>query len=313
MSAVAPEWMDGAPRALERLLGTLEAPVRSQLRGLLDEVRADDDWVLSGFVAGRATTPLLALCDALREDEGLAPGRAALRPVGEAALFLYLSLRAQEAMARRGPDGRGAVGPIGVEVIDALAGAAAGALARTGGDAAALMHLRENALYRYATAATAELHDYQHGFAPPNPRRAGELYLPMALVPAAVALQGGRTKLDGIAEMMVAFGAAEQLAHQLLHAAEDYAAGRRTPVLDALGARGKLDPKKRRVRVLDLLISDPALDEMRATAAHLYDEARRAAEGAADAATIAAIRSRIRCLDDIPNRLMSLAFGLHVS
>jgi len=309
-----PEW---AGRSVAAAVGWLDAaPV--PLRGRIDAVRSRVARGRSGDLAeGMLAAPLLgpyfAMTEAFRRDLEL-PGEGAIDEVGKGAVALYLYLRIQDDVI----DEPMTFDPSYFYVAELLAGASAEAYARAVGDRAVFWSFRRAILDDMARASAWEIDAYRvidraeaGARAEEHAEVLGSKLAPVAIPLAALAAAARKEEhLAWLGDFARGFGAALQIANDLLNAREDHAAGRLTPSLAALYAGGRVAEGADASRVWPALAGDAALPRM-------VGAARRFAEAAVDLAAkagartlAAAVNESAALLDDIPSRLLKLSLGV---
>jgi hypothetical protein len=296
-------WFDSAPAALRRRLAAVRARIARHSGG--------------DFAEGMLTAPLLspyfAMTEAFRRDLGLPP-RGVVDEVGKGAVALYFYLRIQDDII----DEPTVFDPSYAYAAEMLAGASAEAFARAVGDRAAFWAFRRVILDELASTGAWEIDTYRSvdraeasALAEEHAATLGSKLVPVAIPLAALAVAARReAHLEWLGEFARGFGAALQIANDLLNARDDHMEGRLTPSLAALYAGGRVAPSADAVLVWPALAGDPALPRM-------LDAARRLAGAAIELASRggapllgAAAGESAALLDGIQPRLLKLALGV---
>jgi hypothetical protein len=332
--SATPPWLPGALLATKKLLGSVEPPLSRRLARVFERIAGmNGGRSLEASLSAAATTPGLALMDALREDVGLAADDPRFVAVAGGAILLYAYVRLQDDLVDE-PEAwdRGDVFTAevlasasarelarAVDAIEVGGGTSesgggrrgAGTAGRSGG--AAFFAFREEVMRSFAEVAAWELDVYRKADEGALRERhedtawLGRKLLPMAVPLGALVVAAGReADLPEVVRFVVALGEGIQLVNDVLNAAEDHVSRRPTPVLRWLYEGGRAREGDGAAKIRALLLSDAALDRA-------LDKARRATARAEDIAlqmgaarTAAVARERASFLDTVPERLLAL-------
>lgn len=301
--AACAHWFDAAPPALRRRLEAVRARIARHSGGDFAE----------GMLAAPLLSPYFAMTEAFRRDLELPP-QGAVDEVGKGAVALYFYLRIQDDII----DEPTVFDPSYAYAAELLAGASAEGFARAVGDRSAFWAFRRATLDELASTGAWELDSYRGvdraeagARAEEHAATLGAKLVPVAIPLAALAVAAHReAHLSWLGEFARGFGAALQIANDLLNARDDHAAGRLTPSLAALYAGGRVAPGGEAVLVWPALAGDPALPRM-IEAAHRFAAAaiERASQAGAPLLAAAAGASAA-LLDGIQPRLLKLSLGV---
>jgi hypothetical protein len=267
---------------------------------LLSRHRAAD---LPEFVLSGATTPFIALVDALAVDLGVEPADPRLLDIGEGTLLAYLQVRLQDDVV----DEPAAWDRGFVYLVDQLACMSVLAFARAFGPrpAAPFLAFRARVLAAFVAAAVGEL-DRQDTGKPLERERIGAKFLPLATCLGALACAADRADvLDELVTIVRALGEGLQLANDLLNVAEDERGARPTGPLQELVASSGAPVAPVRLSLLASPVLERTLDDARAALARAEDAAGRASLTRVGNV----LTERRRFVDSVPGRLLRLHFG----
>jgi hypothetical protein len=301
----APAPLDEALDGIDRRVAGLPAKLASHVRAVLDRLsRANGAASLPEAQLASAATPFAAMLEAYARD--VSATRAARADALLGCFWLYASVRAEDDLVDE-PD---RVDRASAYAVRALSVEADRALARAAGDAIALLDHQRDVIVAFAQTALWEVDVYRRGGAAPASRGwLGDKFLPLAIPLGALAIAAGRREhLPELTRLTRDLGRALQLVNDALNVAEDHAARRRTPVLDALYADGALRPGVTS-RAAAVLATHAALDAAAAEAMHALDAAEAGAR-ALDAPSLAEVVSARRAVvGSLRMRLLALALG----
>jgi hypothetical protein len=315
--------------ATKKLLGSVEPPLSLRLARVFDRIaRMNGGRSLEASLSAAATTPGLALMDALREDVGLAAEDPRFVAVAGGAILLYAYVRLQDDLVDE-PEAwdRGDVFTAevlasasarefarAVDVTDARGGTSGrgeGSAGRSGG--AAFFAFREEVMRSFAEVAAWELDVYRKagegasGDRDEDTAWLGRKLLPMAVPLGALVVAAGReVDLPEVVRFVVALGEGIQLVNDVLNAAEDHVARRPTPVLRWLYQGGRAREGDASAQIRALLLSDAALERALERARRATGQAEDIAARMGAARTAAVARERASFLDTVPERLLAL-------